>query len=422
MRATDCPTMDRNQAELIGTSHQQGDELKTITLCPDDGGAKITPHPAGVLRPAKETFHRWLELPDDRVLDFVYGVYFANRLGGDPVWGGIVGASGDTKTEVLRSLQKTDIYHLTSVTPNTLISGLPAEMARGEEPSLLPKLDGKVLVVKDLTPLITGHPETRMAVLGQLRDAYDGFSGKAFGTGELKQFKSKFGFLFAVTPVIETCWPVINQLGERFVYYRCPKGDSLAKVRAAAANSNQKDQMRAELASASKMVLELPVPDEVPLSTEVEEQLVSLADLIAVARTPVKRAGRTDEIEYLPSPEVGTRLVGQFIQLARGIAIVRQQPQVDESVMDLIRHVARSGIQHRRLALLKELFGESDPVPTVGLGQQLCLPSDTVKRVAEDLWVLGLVKRGVDGRAHTWTLSDLGRNRISQSKLFGDVA
>jgi len=71
-------------------------------------------------------------------------------------------------------------------------------MNREKETSLLPKLDnGKILAIKDLTPLISEPGDTRAEVLGQFRDAYDGSSSKAYGTGELRAFESR---LVVVTP------------------------------------------------------------------------------------------------------------------------------------------------------------------------------------------------------------------------------
>ena len=37
-------------------------------------GAKVTPPPATPLEKAKKMFRKWLELPDDLVLDFMFGV------------------------------------------------------------------------------------------------------------------------------------------------------------------------------------------------------------------------------------------------------------------------------------------------------------------------------------------------------------
>lgn len=382
-------------------------------------GAKLPPYRSSVLGKAKAVYRKWLKLPDDRVIDFMFGVFFANRLGGDPVWGGLVGASGDTKTELLRSLRHPEIMTLSNLTGNTLISGLPSRMTGGNEPSLLPKLHEKVLVVKDLTPLITGRWETMSQILGQLRDAYDGSSSMAFGTGEIKEFKSRFGFLFGVTPVIESCWSVINQLGERFIYYRCPDGDSLAKVGMALENSNKKDVMREELASAAARVLSQDVPEEVDVPDDLTQQIMYLADVVATARTPVKRAGGSQEVTYFPSAEVGTRLAGQFIQLARGIAIARGQSMCDESMMEIVRRVARSGIPNARLRLIEHLVSVNMTIPTAEVGQRLRLGSGTIRRNLEDLWTLGLVERVADGTSYSWYLSDGTRKRLNAAKLLG---
>ncbi|MFH1417160.1 MAG: hypothetical protein ABII12_02590 [Planctomycetota bacterium] len=380
-------------------------------------GAKTTPPP---LEQAKAVYKKWLELPDDRILDFVFGVVFANYLGGDPVWGGIVGASGDTKTEILRSLEHDRIYTLSNLTPKTLISGLPSAMNQNVDPSLLPKLDGKILVVKDLTPLISGPSDLRTQILGQFRDAYDGSSSMSFGTGDTKSFKSRFGMLFGVTPVIESCWPVINALGERFLYYRCKPGDSLAKVKAAFKNSNKKTKMRKELAVAAAFILKDLGPPTPEIGRVLQEQIIQLADVVAKARTPVKRRGHTEEIEYEPTAEMGTRLVGQLTQLARGITVVRGLTACDESVMEIIRHVAASGIPTKRLKLLRALLERQDPAGSAELGTAVRLGSSTVNLDLEDLWSLGLVNRsGGSGSSHMWQLSAMGRERLSASRLFG---
>ena len=387
-------------------------------IAKESEGAKITPHP---LEEAKATFRKWLEFPDGNLLDFMYGVVLANRLGGDPVWGGIVGASGDTKTEVLRSLVHPDMFHLSNLTAKTLISGLPNSMnvnksGEEEETSLLPQLNGKILVIKDLTPLISGNRETRGEVLGQLRDAYDGSSAMAFGTGKVKRFESKFGMLFGVTPVIESCWPVINSLGERFIYYRCADGNSMAKVQAALNNSNNKDEMRKELIEASKKVIEQRMPDDIEVSKAIREQIAHLADFVAKARSPVKRDGRTEEISYAPVPEVGTRLGAQFIQLARGITAARGSNSCDDSVMKVVRHVAVSGIPRNRWRAIQELWKTTEPLGTAHIGQELRLSSGTVHRPLEDLWAFKLVDR-LPGSSHKWALSDLARERLTQARL-----
>ena len=87
--------------------------------------------------------------------------------------------------------------------------------------SLLPKLDGKVLVIKDFTALLNMPREARQQILGDLRDAYDGNAAKAFGTHvETRRYTSKFGIMAAVTGAIDKHAAVMQQLGERFLKLR----------------------------------------------------------------------------------------------------------------------------------------------------------------------------------------------------------
>ena len=388
-------------------------------------GANVRGEDSGsVLNKAKKVYDRWLMLPDNEVLDFMFGVVFANRLEGDPVWGGVVAASGDAKTEVLRSLDYADnreVMFLSNLTRNTLISGLPSSMTKGkEEPSLLDRLDGLVLVIKDLTPLISGHRETRDEILGQLRDAYDGSTAKAYGTGEVKEFNARFGLLFGVTPAIEGCWPVVNKLGERFLYFRKDDGNEYEKAKAAFKNSNHKKEMRDELAEAAKNVLNQEVNDDVVIPEVIQEQIIKIAAFTARARTPVEREGRTEVIKYAPVAEVGTRLCGQLANLARGIACARGQNDVDESIMRVIRHVAVSGIPRIQATLLSHLSANSKPLSTAIIAKDVTMGTSSIRRKLHDLWALGLLEcKGCDkGSIHKWCLKDETRKMIEATKLF----
>jgi len=179
--------------------------------------------------------------------------------------------------------------------------------------------------------------------------------------------------------------------------------------------------MRKELAAAAGGVLAQRVPNDVKVPKEIEERIIHLADLVAKARTPVKRRGGTEEVEYLPEAEVGTRLAGQLIQLARGIALARGQTECDESVMNVILHVACSGIEKRRLDALGYLWRQQDLVETTLVGTALHLGCGTVNRVLEDLWSLRLVDRQDRPKAmgpYKWKLSEMAVERIKEAGLF----
>ena len=149
----------------------------------------------------KSVVRKWMKIDDFDPLKIASSVVLSNIVEGDPVWIFMVACPGVGKSEILGMMKKCDdVYTTSSITPNALISG--AIPYKGREPSLLPKLDGKTLCIKDFSTIQTMRDNDRDSLLGILRDAYDGSAGKEFGTGESKHFKSKFSILAGVTPSI----------------------------------------------------------------------------------------------------------------------------------------------------------------------------------------------------------------------------
>jgi hypothetical protein len=93
-----------------------------------------------------------------------------------------------------------DVYVMSSLTPQTLASGF---RSRHGSASLLPKLTGKVVAMKDFGTVLTLHRESRAAILAQLREIYGGRFVKVWGNGQRLEWTGKVGFLGGVTGVID---------------------------------------------------------------------------------------------------------------------------------------------------------------------------------------------------------------------------
>ena len=199
----------------------------------------------------QETINRWLLIRDMGIIKVLAGAVIANRLNADAVCLFIVAASGGAKTELIRGLNKVEgIYPVSDLTPQTFLSGDKGQ----KNASLLLRLRADtILTLKDFTTVLTMHRDKRHAILSQLREIYDGYYRKEFGTGESKTWEGKMGFIAGVTSVIDNHQSVFQVLGERFIQYRPTQPDAIALAKKAIANNGGEKVMREEIQNAFKM-------------------------------------------------------------------------------------------------------------------------------------------------------------------------
>ena len=127
----------------------------------------------------EKVFNQYLHLENNRdFLPAMLGTVIANRLDALPVWMIFSGKASSSKSEVMGSLDDSMEAHVVSkVSAKSLASNInmnAKEMKGKEEPSLLSKLDGKVLIVRDATTLISMSDDARRTFFSDLRVAYDG--------------------------------------------------------------------------------------------------------------------------------------------------------------------------------------------------------------------------------------------------------
>lgn len=392
-------TTDQRAKESMGLD----DDLTDITF------AKVKKH-----------FKKWLYIEDDLVLDVIFSTIIANRFPGDPVWLFLISSPGGSKSEILRSLNSSgEVYMLSSLTENTLISGFQ----RKPDPSLLPKLNNKVLVIKDFTAVLSIHRDVRARIIGDLRDAYDGECAKTFGTGEHKAYKSKFGLIAGVTPVIDRHWSIQADLGERFLRFRIQLEDRAKAIEQANANAGKEKDMREELLSITKTFLssyKTPNIDNIKIEPELNRRIMSLANLVALGRSRVSR-DRDGTIDYEPDPEIGTRIAKQLKLLSIGFACIHNQNEINENTYELIRKVCKNTLPSREAKILETLFFIKEESyefePTQYVGDQSGFPTDTCKKVLEDFRLLKIVDREGTG-TFKWRLSDQYHELCTKTGLF----
>lgn len=379
-------------------------------------------------------YRKWLHIRDDDPIAIVMGTCLANRIPGDPLWMFLVAPPGGMKSELLMSLAKSErTYACSSLTPHTLVSG--ANFTGGGDPSLIPLLNGKVLIIKDFTTILTSHPMARDEIFGQMRDAYDGRFEKQFGNGVYRKYESTFGVLAGVTPSIDAYSSLHSGLGERFLKYRMDADigteDEEARILRAIGNVNQEVHMRAALqeAAARFLVKEVDTNALPTVSDETRRRIAALAMLVARMRGVVNRDRYNSQMLVAKaSHEIGTRLAKQFSKLALGISIYYGDSEVGERAYRLVVKVATDSVPDKIEETVRTLYQIGTVATDTQTGQPKTLDVatkakgltlSTVYRTLQDLDMIGMLK-GTKQEKHTeWALRPNVLAMIQSSGAYG---
>jgi len=349
---------------------------------------------------------RRLLLGDPDAVPVVLGTIAAHGLEGDSPWLQIVGPPSGTKSELVTMLDRIPgTYFLSELTEATFASGLKEEGK--EDPSLLAQLTNEILLFKDFTTVLGMPREVRQAILGQLREIYDGRYDKSWGTGKRLEWTGRLGFIAGVTPVIDTYHAVMAVLGQRFLLFRLRQADRVAVAEKAITNArgDDRDARAAMAADVAAFMKRLPrtVPD-VPESFVT--RIAHLANLVTSARSGVEREGYRRELEYAPEREMPARLARQLYSLARGVALVDRRATVSEGDLARVARVALDCIPAVRRLILEVLAVADAELETSALGRQLQYSTSTVRRALEDLQALTMVTCEKGSPAHKWRLNE----------------
>lgn len=338
-----------------------------------------------------KAFKKWLHLSSTEPIEVIFGSVFANRLGGDPLWLFLVAPPGSMKSELLMSLAGGPLIHtVSSITPHALISG--SNTHGGRDPSLIPRLDGKCLVIKDFTAILELNPLDRNEIFGVLRDAYDGFTEKHFGNGVVRSYRSNFGLIAGVTTKIESFAEYSSSLGERFLKYRIIMDEPTKAVSRALENVNQSEQMRKELNEIACQTLDYKLDYLPELKQEHKDKIIMLAEWCSLMRGVVSRNRYTGEVLFKPMTEVGTRLAKQLTKLALGISIFKREKKVSNESFEAVLATALSTLPDRIEEIVKQLYLHDGRGRVPEIAEWSRFPVSTVRRVLKDLAMLNIIE------------------------------
>jgi len=391
-------TMTQEEIDRIRNEEKRFEELRKTKPISYDEYEKI--------------IHQWMLIADTGILKLLAAIVIANRLKGhDAVWVMLIGPSGGGKSELLNMmLDVSDIYPVSLITPNTFLSGMYGD----RDTSLLPKVNGKILMFKDWTNILSQQKDNKIQVLGQLREIYDGYMKKAFGNGKVVEWRGKVGVLAGVTPAVDLAQQMNSTLGERFINYRILMPDRKEAGRRSLHNGSKQEEMRNSMKKAFFAYLKgIDVPEEDPkLPPEVEEEIVTVANFATIARSGVIRefgTARRDVI-YVPTPEMPTRSVQQLALLGTAFLILNNG-EVTNHDMSIIYRLGLDSIPQTNYMVIKEMARGNEQT-TSDIATALGYPTGPIRMYLENLALLGICKRvkasdsEQGGTADRWTMHE----------------
>ncbi|WP_200947951.1 hypothetical protein [Arthrobacter sp. Soil763] len=354
--------------------------------------AGIPPGPF-TLTDCHAVFRKWLGADyDTDALDAVLAAAAVERLDGDPVWLLVISGSGNAKTETVVPLAGIGAHMVSTIASEGALLSATSKREQAEDATggLLRKIGNRgILVIKDVTSILSMSGDQRASVLGALREVYDGSWARNVGTdgGQTLEWDGRLVVVGAVTTAWDKAHSVISAMGDRFVLVRMDstKGRQAAG-RQAIGNTGNEVLMRSQLAGAASRILADLNLDRVQVTDAETDSLLAAADVVTLARTAVERDYRGDVVDA-HAPEMPTRFAKQLTQIVRGsmaLGITR------EHALRLAIRCARDSMPPIRLQIIDDVAANPDS-PTKDVRKRLGLPRATVDRELQALNMLGVL-------------------------------
>jgi hypothetical protein len=358
--------------------------------------------PEVTLTDAHKVFIKWLGADYDLdALNAMLATAAVERLDGDPIWLLIISGSGNAKTETVQSLDGINATITSTISSEgALLSATSAkEKTKNATGGLLRKIGGRgVLVIKDVTSVLSMNRDMRAMVLGALREVYDGRWSRNVGTdgGRTLEWAGRIVVIGAVTTKWDQSHDVISSMGDRFVLLRMDstKGRQAAG-RQAISNTGCELQMREELSDAAAGVIAGMRYKDVTITGQETNLLLAAADVVTLSRTGVEYDYRGDVVDA-HAPEMPTRFAKQLAQVVRGgVTIGMTRPDA----LRLAIRCARDSMPPLRLLILDDV-ADNPGTTTAEVRKRLGKPRATVDRQLQALHMLNVLE--VEEESSEW--------------------
>jgi len=358
-------------------------------------------NPPKTLEEVYERVQKWLYIENTERIDLILATALSTFSSDKPLWIFLVGASGDAKSELVKTLDGLPyVEKLDMLTSNSLAS---AYTKNGEEVKDIGyRLQNKhsLIIFTDLAFLTTLNSDEKRKIWGQFRNLYDGEITKDAGTGIRKEYKDcHVSMLACTTSAAKDDYHINQQLGTRELMYgtEANPDDDVKKMIAAVNHKNKEKQMKEELREAMQGFLEAKEFDEtIEIPEYVFNKIIKKCLKLKIMRAS---AGSTDwksgEIETDAEGEVPSRLIQQFSLLYRSIYSLDDKYPEDK-FLNLIENIVRSSSHPARYKIFnvmadknEQWFSIKDLIERTRLGRR------TINQQCFIMWNMNILDREI---------------------------
>lgn len=369
-------------------------------------------------------------------LAVMLSVVTSTTLYGDQIWFRVIGPPGSGKTTLAECVTAAKDF----IIGRSVLTGFHSGFTAGDggskrTASLIPRLKGKTLIVKDADTVVNSPSRDR--ILSELRDIYDGTSRAEYRNRQIEEHTGiQATFILCGTDELRA----LNRtfLGERFLDCEILGDESQTPfLERAIENTYDKilgslkppeeeqtdhevhGEARTEFLQRATMGFIYHLKAGLEAGTVVgpgypdamKKRVSALGNVLASVRAKVRRD--RDELLYRPRKELGTRLVSQLTKLAVCLAIVLGKKNVDREVLRILQKVVKDTGEGFQMEITGLLARNKNGLTTKQIALTLGLAETSVGRVLKDMQELALIERedrpnrsGIRGRnAHYFILS-----------------
>jgi hypothetical protein len=352
------------------------------------------------------------------------------------------GSSGSGKTALIQTVFSGEsstmsdyVYRSDKFSPRSFVShAANKKESELQDIDLLPKLENKVFISKELATLFRGKEADLQENFSILISVLDGKGWTSdSGTRGKRGYERSilFNWVGGTTPLPASTHRLMSQLGTRLLFYEIPaiepsEADLLVYARKDDADTAEDECREVVTDFLLKFFRKHPVgtvsSDSISISEEHLRVLVRWVRFLCAGRSEVKfeKSGTNWEPVAAMPPEAPWKIVGYFKELARGRALICGRQAVDDSDLDLISHVTMSSIPGHLRPLIRALT-KQESIDTTQAAAHCRVSPPTARHYLKELALLGIATL-TKGTPANWRGADDGTRPANSIMLATDYS